>query len=72
MHAVGFGQQHGKGKHPAVSPDQLFLTVAVLFATVTDSWKSLFSLRLTPIFNLSNGAGLGKSCRATRGKESSN
>lgn len=65
MHAVGFGRRHGKGKHLTAPKDNACLTVPVPSATVTDSWKSLFNLRLTPTSNPSTGAGLGKSYRIT-------
>jgi hypothetical protein len=61
MHAVESGRRHGKGKHFSVLPDEPCLMIAAPFVTVTGSWKNSFSLRLTLIFNLSNGAGLGTS-----------
>lgn len=61
MHAVEFGPRHGKGKPFPILQNKPCLTIAARFATVTDSWKSSFSLRLTPISNLSNGVGLGTS-----------
>jgi hypothetical protein len=61
MLVVESGRQHGKGKLFAVFLKEPCLTIIVHSATATDSWKSLYSLQLTPTFNLFNGAGLGTS-----------
>lgn len=72
MHEVESGRQRGKGKHFAVFLDQPYLTIAVRFVTVTDSWRNSFSLRPTPIFNLSNGAGRGMSHYVNMDRENVN
>lgn len=71
MHAVEFGPRHGKGKHFPIFQNEPRLTIAVRFVTVMDSWRNSFSLRLTPISNLSNGVGLGTSHHIDMGKVNS-